>query len=347
MMATLARIKLFALAVFAIFSSSIALGDEPGLRKLTIAEPGHLFQYVPLYYSIEKGFFRQAGLDVKVLSTGRRDLAMKAVISGEAFASVHDPAEAALARSRGADVKIIAPVVNVAALWLVADKEMTLDTKTWRGKSIALPTPPNTPNSIFLKELRENGWVGVDRVTYKMKGDDDPSHYLKILYGGFGTDVTLVINGQANMALALEPGASTMIVKADKHVLKDYPETIGPFLNSTINVTEEEIKSDRLTVQKFVDALTRGYRDAQDHPEELAKVSKQLFPDTDRVVMDAAIKRMLAAKSFPTDTIFTKQAYEKNLEYLRLGEPNNAAGNIKWEDIADTSFAEAASKRTQ
>jgi NitT/TauT family transport system substrate-binding protein len=172
-----------------------AAWSQPQLTKLTIAEPGRLFQYAPLYYAIERGYFQREGLDVSMLTVGRRDLAMKAVIAGEAFASVHDPVEAALARSRGADVKLIAPVVNVAALWLVVDKDITLDSKTWRGKSMALPTPPNTPNSIFIKELRENGWNEVDRTTYKPKGDDDASHVLKILYGAFGTDLSLMMNG--------------------------------------------------------------------------------------------------------------------------------------------------------
>jgi NitT/TauT family transport system substrate-binding protein len=331
-----------------VLALSIVLGSGSAwsqqLKKLTVAEPGRLFQYSGLYYAIEKGYFQREGLDVSMQTVGRRDLAMKAVIAGEAFASVHDPVEAALAKSRGADVKLIAPVVNVAALWLVVDKDMSLDSRTWKGKNMALPTPPNTPNSIFLKELRESGWSEVDRTTYKMKGDDDPSHVVKLLYGGFGTDVTLMMNGQANMALALEPGVSTMVLKGNKQIIKDYPATIGPFLNSTVNVSGETIKNDRATVQKFVDALAKAYRDAAKNPDDLTKVAIKWFPNTDAAVMEAAIQRMIKANSFPADATFTKAAFEKNLEYLRLGEPNNTALQVKWEDVADTSFAEAANK---
>ena len=72
------------------------------LRKISIAEPGQLFLYIPLYYAIDRGYFAKEGLAVEMLTAGRRDLAMTAVIAGEAFASVHDPVEVALARSRGA-----------------------------------------------------------------------------------------------------------------------------------------------------------------------------------------------------------------------------------------------------
>ncbi|MEX2281782.1 MAG: ABC transporter substrate-binding protein [Gemmatimonadota bacterium] len=331
-----------------LFGVTLSFVCGPALsQKLTVAEPGRLFQYSPLYFAVEKGYFKQEGLDVSILSVGRRDLAMKAVIQGQAFASVHDPVEASLAKSRGADVKLIAPVVNVAALWLTVDKDITLDSKSWRGKRIAIPTPPNTINSIFLKELRENGWVEVDRTTYKMKGDDDPSRYLRILYGAFGTELALMMNGQANMTVALEPTASVLVVKAGRHIIKDYPAVIGRFLNSTINVTAETIKNDRATVTKFINALTKAYRYAAKHPDELEQVALKWFPNTDPTVMRAAIQRMIKAGSFPADTIFTKESYYKNLEYLGLGEPNHSALQIKFEDIADTSFAEAASKAYQ
>src|SRR5436309_248602 len=88
----------------------LGAADAQSLRKISIAEPGKLFLYIPLYYAIDRGYFAKEGLAVEMLTAGRRDLAMTAVIAGEAFASVHDPVEVALARSRGATVKIIAPV---------------------------------------------------------------------------------------------------------------------------------------------------------------------------------------------------------------------------------------------
>jgi ABC-type nitrate/sulfonate/bicarbonate transport system substrate-binding protein len=146
------------------------------------------------------------------------------------------------------------------------------------------------------------------------------------------------------MALALEPGVSTMVFKGNKHIIKDYPEAIGPFLNSTINVSTETITKNRATVQKFMDALAKAYRDASKNSDDLAKVAVKWFPSTDVAVMEAAIQRMIKARSFPADTTFTRASFEKNLEYLRLGEPSNTALQVKWEDIADTSFAEAATK---
>ena len=338
-------LKFLACSCVVLYALSGVVHSQAEPKKLTVFEASRLFLYIPLYFAVDKGYFQREQLDVTIFTAGRRDLAMKAVITGDAFASLHDPIEAALARSRGADVKIIAPVVNAAANWLVADQDITDDVRTWQGKSIALATPPNTQDSMFKKELRERGWGEVDRTTYKLKNDDDPSHYLKILYGAFGTDLVLMMNGQANMALTIEPGASTLVLKNNKHVILDYP-TLMPagMLFSSINVLGDTIRQDPVTVQKFVTALTKAYRDAYNNPSELAAVAIKWFPNADPEVVQAATKNMIRAKAFSPNTMFTKAGYQQNTEYFAFGQPDSPALKVKWEDIADTSFAERASK---
>ena len=337
------RIALFVMLAICLLDWH-APADAQAMRKITIAEPGKLFLYIPLYFAIDRGYFAKEGLDVEMLTAGRRDLAMTSVIAGQAFASVHDPVEAALARSRGAKVKIIAPVVIAPANWLVADPDITSDPKTWRGKTIALSTPPNTQYSIFMKELREGGWTQVDPTTYRLGADNDPAHYLKFLLGAFGADLSLVMTGKANMALMLEPGVSTAEQKAGKHMIKDYPALLGPFLFSSVNVSEETIQKDRETVQKLVNAMHAAFRYAYTHPDELAQAAMKRYPDIDPKIVDSGVKRMIKAKSFTTDVKFTKASFEKNMEYLAIGAPDSPALKVKWEDIADTSFAENAAK---
>jgi NitT/TauT family transport system substrate-binding protein len=319
--------------------------EAQNLRKISISEPGKLFLYIPLYYAIDRGYFAKEGLEVEMITAGRRDLAMKAVIAGEAFASVHDPVEAALARSRGAKVKIVAPVVIAPANWLVGDQDISQDPKSWRGKVIALSTPPNTQYSIFMKELHETGWSQVDPTTYRLGADSDPANYLRILLGAFGADLSLVMTGRANMAVMLEPGVSTVEQKAGKHIIKDYPAILGPFLFSSINVAEETVQGDHETVQKMVTALGSAFRYAYAHPEDLAQVAMKRFPDIDPKIVESGVGRMIKAKSFTTDVKFTKASYEKNMEYLAIGQPDSPALKVKWEDIADTSFGDNASRQ--
>jgi NitT/TauT family transport system substrate-binding protein len=317
---------------------------QPALKRLTVSEAARHMNYTPFYYAIERGYFAKEGLEINLLTANRRDLAMKAVIAGEAFASIHDPIEAALARSRGADVKVVANVVNVALTFLVGDQDITGDPSTWRGKKVAVATPPNTNYSILIKELREKGWVEVDKTTFRLGADNDPKNHLKLMLGAWGTELPLVMNGQANMALLLEPGASTLVHKSGKHIIRDYPAIIGPMLFSGIQVSSEVIKNDRATVQKFLNALTRAYRDAYNNPADFAAVAAKWFADADPKIVRSAVDKFIQSKSFSTDAMFSKAGYQQNLYYFSLGFPDHPALAVKWEDIADTSFAENAAK---
>lgn len=337
------RAILCVLALMVVTLSAPA-SSQTQLKKLTVAEAGRLFIYMPLYYAIDKGFFEKEGLDVSMFTANRRDLAMKAVIAGEAFASVHDPIEAALAMSRGAKVKIIAPVVDVAAVWLVGDSSVTGDTKTWMGKTAAVPTPPNTNYSLFVKELRDTGWTAVDPVTYRYGKDDNPAHYLKLAVGSWGTQLPVLMNGRANMGPVLEPDASTLVLKAHMHVIRDYPKLLGPFLFSSLNVSTETIQKDPETVQKFLNGLTKAYRYGSAHPDEFAAVAMKWFPQADPEVIKRAVNTMIQEKSFAPTTVVRKADFDKNQEYFGMAFPDSPALKVKWSDVADTSFAERATK---
>jgi NitT/TauT family transport system substrate-binding protein len=329
-------------ALAVLVSGWSAVAETP--KRLTVAVPGINFLYLAFLFAIDDGYFAREGLEVSLFTTGRRDLAMKAVMAGEAFATAIDPVEGAIARSRGAEVKLIAPVIITAAVWLVADKAITIDPTTWRGKTATLVMPPNTQYSLFLKELANGGWTAVDLNTYKLRDDTNPADYLKINVGAFGTDIVTMMAGRANMSAMLEPGVSTALLRGDKHVLHDYSAEADAFLFTAVHVMESSIRKDPETVQHFVTALTKAYRDMPSKTGAVVAAAVKAFPKTDPDLLWAAAQKMQHATPANTTALFTRAAYEKNLEYLALSQPTHPALGVKWDDIADTRFAEAAVK---
>ncbi len=316
-------------------------------KEITISEAGRLFLYVPLYYAIDRGHFEAEGLKVNVFTAGRRDLAMKAVIAGQSFGSIHDPVEAALAYAKGARVRLVAAAVSAAACWLVGTTAITADPETWKGRTVALTTPPNTMHSLFLGELQQGSWKPLGNNLYQRQSGSAPAHLLKVQYGAWGTDLAAVMAGRADLALMLEPNVSTVILKKGMHVIKDYPGETAPFLFGTYQVAEDTISKDPETVQKFLNGLTRAYRAAHRDPKDLARVAARWFPQADPEVLAQATDRMVKAEAFPSVATFTKAGFEKNLRYLGIGQPDHPALKIRFEDIADTRFAERAAKLVQ
>ncbi len=83
---------------------------------VTIAQFGHVFLYMPLYVALRGGFFREQGLDVKLVSTGGDEKTFTADSTGNAQFGVSDPTFAAIAREHGQGGKVVAGIVKGNAL---------------------------------------------------------------------------------------------------------------------------------------------------------------------------------------------------------------------------------------
>src|SRR5688572_15824290 len=76
---------------FIFYQDKYSPAQPPGnLEKVTVAQFGDFFLYLPLYVAKDKGFFAQQGLDVGIVNTGGDDKTFAAVMSGDAQFGVAD-----------------------------------------------------------------------------------------------------------------------------------------------------------------------------------------------------------------------------------------------------------------
>ena len=100
--------------------------DDKELAKVTLNEVAHSIFYAPQYVAIENGYFKDAGLDLTLVTGFGADKTMTAVISGEADIGFMGAEASIYAYQEGATD----PVVNFAQLtqragnFLVAREEM-------------------------------------------------------------------------------------------------------------------------------------------------------------------------------------------------------------------------------
>ena len=101
-------------------------GTDEKLTKVTLNEVAHSIFYAPQYVAIEKGYFKNEGLDMTLITGFGADKTMTAVISGEADIGFMGAEASIYAYQEGATD----PVVNFAQLtqragnFLVAREEM-------------------------------------------------------------------------------------------------------------------------------------------------------------------------------------------------------------------------------
>lgn len=114
------------LAVTALPATVMAEEKEEKLTKVTLNEVAHSIFYAPQYVALEKGFFREEGLNVELVTGFGADKVLTALISGEADIGFMGAEASIYAFQEGATD----PAVNFAQLtqragnFLVAREEM-------------------------------------------------------------------------------------------------------------------------------------------------------------------------------------------------------------------------------
>ena len=134
--------------------------DDKTLTKVTLNEVAHSIFYAPQYVAIEKGYFKDEGLDLTLVTGFGADKTMTAVISGEADIGFMGAEASIYAYQEGATD----PVVNFAQLtqragnFLVAREEMPdFKWEDLKGRKVLGGRKGGMPEMVFEYILKQNG----------------------------------------------------------------------------------------------------------------------------------------------------------------------------------------------
>jgi NitT/TauT family transport system substrate-binding protein len=310
--------------------------------KVTHAQAAELLNFLPLYVAQARGFFGDEGLDVGIYNAQQRTIALRAIVAGDAFSYSGDPAEPALARLRGVDVKNIGTLVNRAVSFLVGKTGTPKDPKQWKGKSILVPRPPNTAVNFVQMILQEAGYSQADKDGLVWKpgdsaGDGDHVRFQPVV---MGSELAAMLAGQADLAHVVEPDTSNALSQGFEIVV-DFAQRFGPFLLSSIAVMNRTIQEQPDLVQRFVNAMTKACVFGHKYPDQAAAVAVQRYYTSDATIMAEAAKRLIAIGAFPNSLVISREAYSNNFDKL-LSHTAHQAAKFPFEELVDGRFAENA-----
>lgn len=266
-------------------------------KKAVISQAFQSMLYLPLYVAMDEGFFTAQGLDLTKETAGAPSVALSAVISGSAQFSLHGPEWAAIAASKGASVNIIANVVNGAAVWILTAPDFKFESvKDLKGQKIVTGLMPTTSTSLFMKLLKENGM--------------DPKTDVELIQVALGTEPGPFLAKQADVAVMYEPGVDQVVAKGMK-VVMGFPQAYGPYAFSAI-AARTDVDPD--TAQKLVNGLEMAMRFIASNQDKTVEIAKKEFPNLDPAVVEAAVKRMIAEKVYPSSVDITANALKVSMD---------------------------------
>ncbi|OQW59246.1 MAG: ABC transporter substrate-binding protein [Proteobacteria bacterium SG_bin9] len=266
-------------------------------KKVTVSQAFQSMLYLPLYVAINEGFFIKQGLDLTKETAGAPSAALSAVISGSAQFSIHGPEWTAIAASKGAQVNIIANVVNGAAVWIATAPDFKFDSvKDLKGQKIVTGQMPTTSTSLFIKLLKENGM--------------DAKSDVEMIQVPIGTEPGPFLAQQAKVAVMYEPGLDQVVAKGMK-VVYGFPKSYGPYAFSAVTA-RADVDAD--TAQRVVNAMEMAMRFMGKNEARTVQIAQKEFPTLDPMVVEAAVKRMIGDGVYPSSVDITADALKISMD---------------------------------
>jgi ABC-type nitrate/sulfonate/bicarbonate transport system substrate-binding protein len=227
-----------------------------------------------IYVATVKGYFKEAGLDVKIIEPGEV-YPEAAVASGTADFGISFQESVTLARAEKA------PIVSIAAVL----QHNTSGFASLAGLNVNSPAD--------FEALRYGAWGSPSETpTLKalMEGSGADFSKLKIVNTGFSDALALISEKQVDLVWiyygwqgiqAKQKGIDLSLV-----MMKDYLNCVPDFYTPVVIASESTIASRPGTVKKVLEALSRGYTFAAEHPDEAADILLAAVPELD----DALVK---------------------------------------------------------
>lgn len=312
------RVKILAAATTAVMALAVVGGasSAPGSRTDSTVNYatsfGNFGRDAYVYVAIERGYFRDAGLDVKVTAgTGSVDN-IKLVAAGRLdYAPVDIGALVVTKANEGIPVKTIAVVHQntLSAIFTLEDSGITTP-KQLEGRTFA-DSPASTVRVLFPLYAKKAG-IDASKVTIR---DATPPALPALLatkqvdsIGQFTVGVPLV-----------QKAASGRGIRTFK-----YAKVLPGLLGIGLIASEEKIRSDPQQVKAFTKALLRGLQWSIDNPGSAGYILKKYQPLADPIV---AAQELRIMKPFVQTALTRRQG--NGLGYIDVGKINATISVIR------------------
>jgi polar amino acid transport system substrate-binding protein len=324
------------LILFQLFSL-ILLNAQPNVEKISVQlQWVDQFQFAGYYVAKEKGFYKDAGLEVTIQKFNPKQLAVDEVMSGKSTYGI-GRSSLLVDRMRGKDVVVLSAIFQSSPFILLSEK--SLDIKTPRdliGKRIMMTE--DFQDTISIRVMLNSQGIGTDDLRYL-----EHSYNPMDLANG-KTDVMACYISNEPFILK-EKGIETNAIS---------PEAYGfDFYSDILFTSESEIKNHPKRVRAFVDATLKGWEYAFEHIPETAQLIRNHYNTQNKslesLIYEGEVLKSLAFRANQPLGAVTLEKFRRISDIYRvMGIPQNEKRleGFIYEDTAKQSIPMSVDERS-
>ncbi len=305
--------------------------QEAQMKKIRLIEVTHSIFYAPQYVAMEKGFFKEQGLDIELTNGGGADKCMAAMVSGEADIAFMGPESSVYVYLQGRTDHAVnfAQLTQKDGSFIVGrekDNSFTID--KLKGHTILGGRKGGMPLMTLEYVLKQNGLTpGVDV-------DVRTDVQFDMMAGAFAS-------GEADYTTLFEPLASTFELQGNGYVLESVGSLAGYVPYTCYSSLGSYIEKNPDTIQKFANALYKGMVWVDEHSaQEVAEAILPQFADSEVGFIAKIVQNYKDLNTWNPDLVLGEDGYNRLIDIMKTaGEIEEGA---PYEKIQTPDFATKA-----
>ena len=326
----------FAILVVLLFQLSPAIAASPALEKITLGWSAIAGSQAPFWITKEAGLFEKYGLDVTMIYLDGGSRATQAMMSGDVPIAQVGGNAPVVARLRGADITLIAGLLNVLAYSMVVAPEIKRP-EDLKGKKLTVSRFGSNSDYATRKIL----------IKWGLKPDIDVA--VLQIPGGQPARLAAIQSKQVHGMVA-QPPVTNLARKFHLGIIAEPEDFGGAYPTTPVASRISYIRDKRDNVRKFTRALVEGIHVYKTQKEFSKKViAKYVKTDDNEALEDSYqfFSRLVPQKPYPSiDAV--KEALAELAEKdpkARSSRPEEHVDMSLVKELDDNGFIDGLYKR--
>lgn len=328
-----ALIKMITLTAIPMLLASAAQAQQP--IRLKMAEVVRSQFYMPMYVALGKGFVREEGLEVEMVTTNGGDRAGAMILSGQAdFALAGPEVPIYIYNGESPDKPMIFSALTATdGLFFISRKKIEkFDWSMVNGKRIMGWRPGSTPQLYLEYVLKQKG---VNSATIK--------NIVRNI--GPAAREGAWISGLGDFAIFNEPNLTGLERAGQGHLVASIGKEVGRADYTVFFAKQSWLSKNAVAAQKWTNAIAKGQAWAKTATaKEIAEVIAPFFPGLTLQDNITVVERYrsLGVPVWAENTIVDRRGLAKAQEIMTVGGVLPAGKTVPYDKIVTTVFAEKA-----
>lgn len=176
------------------------------------------------------------------------------------------------------------------------------------------------------------------------KNGIDPTKDLTIIQNiDFGLTAEAFSSGTGDYTVEFEPGATALEMEEKGYVVDSLGVESGKVPYTAYSARKSYIEKNPEIIQKFTNAIQKGLDYVNSHsPEEIAKIIKSQFKETEDEKIVSIIKRYYDQGTWKDNTVFEEESFDLLQDILL--EAGVIEGKVPYADLVTTEYSNKTNK---